>query len=981
MSSGNSWRLLCVLLLALAMPAAVHAQSTISGLVADPTGAVLPGVTVEAASDALIEKVRSVFTDEQGRYTIVNLSPGTYAVTFTLSGFNSVKREGLIVAANTTVPVNAELKIGAMEETITVTGASPVVDVQSVGRKATLDRQQIDVLPTTRNPVHMMSLVPGIKLDVSRGRAGASGATDNVYATARGLGVGETIWKVDGMDVRTTQSSGLVNNRHNEAMMQEVTYQSSAVGIEGASGGVMLNMIPREGGNRFSGGAFAAGNSEAWVSDAKVTDDLLGRGYVGATTRIGAIVDTNLNNGGPLVRDRLWYFGSWRRQQNRNYPANTYDQGEARNSSNWWLRNPQPDWTPSYTDQVTHNASLRLTGQLSQSQKVTAYMDRVFNHITGSDPAYYEWKPSHSRDYTAQAKYTNTISSRLLFETGLSLAAYNHVDSFSPLLQHDRYSPAWYATATRTDLDTGRLYNAGANGLDTWEDIDGAASMRRTLTTQLSYITGSHTVKTGMTIMNGFYREDSYLTGDLVQVYNAGRPVEVQAYNTPSWEQNNINIEFGAYVGDTWSLKRMTVNAGIRFDRWKGSIPEYSVMPGRFVPNRTVQPHMDFPAQNNISPRMGLAYDVFGNARTALKFSFGKYLANVGEGTIENFNSQRLAAQTLTWNDANGDSIAQDSEIENIAAVNPNFGTATASTMSPEWKRGYNYETTAGVQHQVLQGLGVNVMWYRRQLYNLTRVDNILIKESDWIPTSVVSPVDGALITIYNLPDNLRGLQRLVSMHTADSDIRREVYNGIEFSFDGRIARTGTRVFGGWTPEKNVLVTCDNWDLNTRRFCDQSQLDIPWRHEFKVSGTQRLPLAIDASIALISMAGTPILRGAVAGPTWRITRTLTYPNSCVGPCTPGAFVVNAPRLNAPAFDLALASPGTNFYDRYNQLNFSMSRQLNLTTTHKLRIGFDVFNLHNANTVITEEARISASYRLPRLTMEPRIFRLSARLTF
>ncbi len=228
-----------------------HAQSTILGVVKDSSGAVLPGVTVDAASDVLIEKVKSAVTDSEGRYRIVDLRPGTYSITFTLPGFNTFRRDGVLLPAEFMATINADLTIGALEETVTVTGESPVVDVSSAAHTQVLDRELIDAVPTGRTIQGMGQLIVGVNLNLPD--TGGARGMQQTYMSTHGMSTANTTVLIDGMMVNGLQADGAVQSYFNDAMNAEVSYQTSAVGAETSSGGVRLNMIPREGGNRWSG--------------------------------------------------------------------------------------------------------------------------------------------------------------------------------------------------------------------------------------------------------------------------------------------------------------------------------------------------------------------------------------------------------------------------------------------------------------------------------------------------------------------------------------------------------------------------------------------------------------------------------------------------------------------------------------------------------------------------------------------------------
>jgi hypothetical protein len=253
------------------LPLIAAAQSTIAGVVKDTSGAVLPGVTVEAASPALIEKIRAVSTDGEGRYAIVDIRPGLYTVTFTLTGFNVVKLEEIVVTANVSVPINAELRIGALEETITVAAASPVVDVQNVGRTQVMTRDMMDNIPNARNMQAVGSLVPGVRLTTPD--VGGTQQTEQTYMTAHGNSQFHTAVTMDGLAIHTNLLDGATQNYIDNLLIEEATYKTSGVGADSSRGGVNVNIIPKDGGNTFRGSGYFGGSNGSWQSN-NVTADL-----------------------------------------------------------------------------------------------------------------------------------------------------------------------------------------------------------------------------------------------------------------------------------------------------------------------------------------------------------------------------------------------------------------------------------------------------------------------------------------------------------------------------------------------------------------------------------------------------------------------------------------------------------------------------------------------------------------------------------
>src|SRR2546425_3528201 len=280
----------CVLVaIVLMVPTIATAQSAISGLVRDATGAVLPGVTVEASSPVLIEKVRTAVTDAQGRYTIVDLRPGIYTVTISLTGFNTFRSEGLELPANFTATVNADLRVGSIEESVTVTGASPVVDVQNTQRTQVVSRELLDALPTARNYAGLAALMPGVRM--TNTDVGGNQQMEQIYMTTHGARLTDVTVQVDGMALNSLLSDNQVQAYFSDAANAEMTYQTSGLGADVSGGGVRINMIPREGGNRFSGSLFVGGTDGKWQGN-NVTPALTARGLKGGN-RVTHIYDIN----------------------------------------------------------------------------------------------------------------------------------------------------------------------------------------------------------------------------------------------------------------------------------------------------------------------------------------------------------------------------------------------------------------------------------------------------------------------------------------------------------------------------------------------------------------------------------------------------------------------------------------------------------------------------------------------------------------
>ena len=301
----------------LSHPALAQQTSSIAGVVRDASGGVLPGVTVEAASPALIEKVRAATTDGEGRYNIVDLRPGTYAVTFALPGFNTFRRDGITLTGGFTATVNADLQVGTLEQTITVTGEAPLVDTQNVRQQTVLSNEMLEALPTSMKGQNTV-------ITLTLGLTGVADVSGNYTTQVGGTfhGKAGTKVQVDGMSIQNLQGNGNTGYQINAGTIEEMTVQTSGISAESNADGIVINMIPREGGNLFSGTVSGLYTNDRLGSD-NLTDELRSRGLT-TVSKILKIYDAQVTVGGPIKRDRLWFFTSQREWGSRNQDAGTF---------------------------------------------------------------------------------------------------------------------------------------------------------------------------------------------------------------------------------------------------------------------------------------------------------------------------------------------------------------------------------------------------------------------------------------------------------------------------------------------------------------------------------------------------------------------------------------------------------------------------------------------------------------------------------
>jgi hypothetical protein len=977
------------------LPAMALAQSAFTGTVKDTSGAVMPGVTVEAASPVLIEKVKSAITDENGLYRIVDLRPGTYTLTFTLPGFNTVTRAGIELQSNFVATINADLAVGTLQESVTVSGASPVVDVQSNVKQQVLSREVLDAVPTAKTIQGLGQLVLGVTLNSPD--VGGSRAMQQTYFQIRGTGGAQSVVTVDGMMTNGLMGDGAVQAYHNETMSQEMVYQTAGGSAETMTGGITMNLVPKDGGNQFRGGAKWAKSPESWQGD-NLTDDLKAMGVTGVD-RIKHFEEYNIEEGGPIVKNKLWFFGAFRQAYYDKPIANTFQtDGSLPYPQAYAACQASGNCEQGVSDEKMANPVVRLTWQMSERNKFAVYMDRALRlrgHAMGAltDPntASVIWNTPQFT--TGSAKWTSTLSSKLLLETGISFNREYYDNLYQPGVYAERGTPEWYRNVRKDDTSTQFLWNASGAQLGNYPD-------RFVFQGSISYVSGAHNIKFGANDQFGKYRRYNNANADLYQTYNNGAPLRVTVLNTPLEVQENLDSNFGIYGQDQWNLGKLTLNYGLRFDYNKQSIQGQPAMQGRFA-NVAAYDDITLPVWKDLSPRVSAVYDLSGGGKTAVRVGYNKFVTAQTTGFAQLYNPTALTTQQLAWTDVNGNDIADGErgctgyptagcEI-NFAGLPSNFGVRSLAQFDPDLKRPYQLAFNAGVTHEVLTGLTASFEYFRSDFRNITVRQNSLRTAASYDQFSVVSPLDGSTIPVW-LPKP--GVASQVANIDSTSDDMKRAYNGFDMSFNARM-RGGIRAFGGFSVERTINDVCVSAasDPNRSLYCDQSDSGIPWQKQFKATVVYPLPwygislsgayqglngyLAGTAAQAYGGFtAGTGFDNPRGLGTFWQIAPTTRYAANCTGPCTPNAVVLPAMAASGLAtISVPLVAPETEFTPRINQFDISISKSAQFGVV-RVMPKLDIFNALNSDdyTGVSTAQYGAAAYMRPSTILQGRIIR-------
>jgi hypothetical protein len=737
--------------------------------------------------------------------------------------------------------------------------------------------------------------------------------------------------------------------------------QTSGLSAEVARGGPHINFVPREGGNTFSGTTYFGYTNGSMQSDN--LGDLLSRG-LSLPDSTHLVYFANVAGGGPIKRNTLWFFASYQDNGNQNIVANTF----------------YKDGRPGIFDQRLTNRSGRLTWQVTPKNKITGLADdndKILHHeiISGYQPGEADSARIPRRKRLLSVKWTSTVSNKLLLETGLLELAYDSERAYMPGILKVRGTPEWYATASRIDINRGTTTTSHPRPL-----LFGY-NHHRFLSSSVTYVAGEHTFKAGGQWGFGELGVDSpTINADLNQRYRDGVPDSVVVFNTPLVNINRLNADLGFYVQDAWHLtKRLTLSPGLRFEYLNASMVAAAAPAGRFVPARQFPGVPDLPNWFNLAPRFGVAYDLTGDAKTVLKGTVNRYNRSFLVDLAALYNPMNQQTDTRNWSDCdyirgtsrcsglalptNGDNIAQDNEIG--PSNNRTFGAAPDRHFDPDSKRTYDLEYTLGVEREVARGLAVSATWIRRDTYNFQQTINRLVNASDYASFQLANPLNnGEIMTIYNLNPAKQGLVDLLDT-TADHSKARVNFNGFDVNFSARLPKGGN-LFGGWSGGKLVYVTCANLsDPNTLRNCDQSQLDIPYRHSFKLAGTYPLPLGLMFGTSMASSPGS-LLGSAVTDPS--LPTLWTVPANLF----PGG--------RTQSVTVRLDVPGSQYLERWNQVDVNIKRVFKVGRV-QFEPGVDVYNIFNSNVVLTQNQSFGSSLGQPQRILQGRLMRLTAQIDF
>ena len=948
-----------VLISVLGLPVVLAAQGlnsgSIQGRVADETGGALPGVTVVVSGPALQIPQLTATTTGDGTYRFAELPAGVYRVSYELSGFQTVVREEVRLNVGFAARLDIVLKVGVLEESVTVSGLSPVVDSSTTVGSTNFTKDALERVPISRSMWQVLAMTPGVAVTSTPDVGGSTIGTQQGYKNYGTSGQNKPV--IEGVDTRQgTDAAGAYLDYN---AFEEIQVRAVGNDAEMALPGTNFVGIVKSGGNQFHGTYMAAGQRPELQSD-NIDDELRSLG-VTAGNPLKYYWDLSADLGGRLIRDKLWFYTAYANQ-------------ESVKGKIGYARAPGPDSLFGTSDDELGESKVTLINYTLKKSYQPSPKYRFIGFVQRGE----KLEPERGGDRFRPAENTHNFEFRHVVAKGELQGTPSDNVLYNILIGRNRFTSEYRpfedvpGKPTRFNRETG-LYTGIAADVWTPERLQWSSQGSVSFFPEGDYL-GRHSLKTGYFVSIQSFGEDRLdrAAGNYRLVYDRvggvpNRPVEIVTYNLPITGMGNRMTEYSAYVKDTWTIgSRVTLNAGIRLERYHSFVDEQEKAQGAFGSSGTF-PKVDVLTWQSVAPRFGLAYDVTGNGRTVVKATYGLFNHTMGDQYAARHNLNNKVETTYRWRDQDGNNDYTPGEV-NLDINGPDFlstAGATSNLANPDLRQPVTHEFTAGIERELVANVSARALYVYKNQQDLFTEVNVLrpysaftipITRRDPGPDGVLNTADDAgRVTFFDYDRAFAG-GRFVGRMPLNSD-RNDYYHSIEATLNKRHSNN-------WDLLASVLATKNHrWltQISESPNDDVFPLDETWNWQFKLVGSYTFPWDVQLSSFFQSMSGDPGQR----------TYVFRSADPDGGP----------PIAQSSTVTLRLEPFGARMEPTLHVLNLRVSKQFELGAGKRFEIGADLFNMLNANEASAMRWISGPQFGSITEILPPRIVRIGGKFNF
>jgi Carboxypeptidase regulatory-like domain/TonB dependent receptor-like, beta-barrel len=923
-------------------------SASIIGRVTDSSGSILPGVTVTATSPALQVPQVTTVTNEIGEYRLAPLPIGLYELTFELSGFDTARRSEIRLTVGFTARVNQLLGVGALSETVTVSAQAPIVDVASSAGATLITRDVLDLNATSRTgAMSVLEVTPGVRSFID---VGGSQIAEN--PSARSFGQADEVWYT--LDGVAMVEDGRTFWDYNT--LEEVKVQTLGTDAEYPTRGVQMEGIVKSGGNQFHGRAGTV-NSSPKLQGNNIDQELEAIGISSGNT-LSKQYDVTFDVGGRVVRDKLWFYGAFRRREQELNVLNAF----------------KPDGSPQTYNARGMYTTAKVSWQVTPANKLIFFdsTDNSYENKGGDELV--AWEARETKDIlhpTAKVEWEGVRGDSLISNLFIG---YNKHDSMVPFVS---------TNVGRSDLETevftGENVVSGEHSLRETFHYRGSTTLYKP-----NSFKGNHEFKAGFDYLkderkSGFTRRPRY---NYHLIYNDGNPFEVAFFNFPV-QPDQSNRSTWLYARDRWTIgSRLTLNLGLRFERDAQFVPDACRDAADYPSDITFPaecfPKVEINTYNALAPRLHFAYDFSGSGRTVLKGGYGRY--NQQQRAAGQYDRIATTYGVYSWNDLNGNNDWDPNETNRdpngsdfVEFTGNEFDSVGSRVIvNPDLKQQTYDEYSVTLEHQFASNLSVRGSGIYSKANNIQRLlntfrppeaYNIPVTNQDPGPDGRLGTADdGGPFTYYEFSPDLAGAQFEEFMWVNDPRAD-QTYKSLELAFTKRLSSRWQLNASYSATKKNIpigargsatnpgimdLATIGEFNPNTEIFT----ADHTWDWDGKASGAYQFPFGVTTSVNYTHRSGDAYSRQV----QFRGGQTI------------------------PSIVLPVEEIGSQRLPNINLTSVKIEKAFPFGT-QRLQVGFSVYNALNANTADREQQRAGSSFLRPRRILPPRIAEFGLTYTF